>query len=61
MTVRVEKFQAPAPSLFTLAVLGILSTTTAVFFRWWQRPTNMVMSEDWLHEQARFDSQRGSH
>jgi antibiotic biosynthesis monooxygenase (ABM) superfamily enzyme len=61
MTVRVEKLQTPAPSLFALAVLGLLSTTTAVFFRWWQRPTPMVMSDDWLYEQARFDSKRGSY
>jgi hypothetical protein len=60
MTVRVEKLQAPAPSLFTMAVLGLLSTTTAVLLRWWQRPTPMVMSEDWLQEHSRFDSNRGS-
>jgi hypothetical protein len=59
MTVRVEKLQTPAPSLFALAVLGLLSTMTAVFLRWWQRPTTMVMSDDWLYERARFDSQRG--
>jgi hypothetical protein len=61
MTVRVEKLQAPAPSLFTLAVLGLLSTSTAVLLRWWQRPTTMVMSEDWLNDRARFDSKRGSY
>ncbi len=61
MTVRVEKLQAPTPSLFALAVLGLLSTTTAVFVRWWQQPTTMVMSEDWLNDQARFDSKRGSY
>lgn len=59
MTVRVENLNAPAPSLFTLAVLGILSTTTAVLLRWWQRPTTMVMSEDWLSDRARTDSKRG--
>ncbi len=59
MTVRVEKLQTPAPSLLALAVLGILSTTTAVVLRWWQRPTPMVMSEDWLSDQARVDSKQG--
>jgi antibiotic biosynthesis monooxygenase (ABM) superfamily enzyme len=61
MTVRVEKLQAPAPSLLTLAVLGLLSTTTAVLVRWWQRPATMVMSEDWMNDQARFDSKQGSY
>jgi hypothetical protein len=61
MTVRVEKLQAPVTSLFALAVLGFLSTTTSVFLRWWQRPTTMVMSEDWLNDRARFDSKRGSY
>jgi antibiotic biosynthesis monooxygenase (ABM) superfamily enzyme len=60
MNVRVEKLQAPVTSLFTLAVLGLLSTTTAVVLRWWQRPTTMVMSEDWLNDRARFDSKGGS-
>jgi antibiotic biosynthesis monooxygenase (ABM) superfamily enzyme len=59
MTVRVEKLQAPVPSLFTLAVLGLLSTTTAVLLRWWQRPTTMVMSEDWLYDRARSESKQG--
>jgi hypothetical protein len=59
MTVRVEKLEAPSPSFFTLAVLGLLSTTTAVLMRWWQRPTPLVMSEDWLNDRARIDSQRG--
>jgi hypothetical protein len=61
MTVRVEKLQAPAPSLLTLAVLGLLSTTTAVLVRWWQRPATMVMSDDWMNDRARFDSKRGSY
>jgi len=30
-----------------------------MLFRLWQRPTTMVMSEDWLNEHARVDSQRG--
>jgi antibiotic biosynthesis monooxygenase (ABM) superfamily enzyme len=60
MAVRVEKLQAPVASLFTLAVLGLLSTTTAVVLRWWQQPTTMVMSDDWLNDRARFDSKIGS-
>jgi antibiotic biosynthesis monooxygenase (ABM) superfamily enzyme len=59
MTVRVEKLQAPVPSLLTLAVLGLVSSATAVLLRWWQRPATMVMSEDWLNERARFDSSQG--
>jgi hypothetical protein len=59
MTVRVEKLQAPAPSLVTLAVLGLIAGATAVLRRWWQRPTTMAMSEDWLNDYARFNSQRG--
>jgi antibiotic biosynthesis monooxygenase (ABM) superfamily enzyme len=59
MTVRVEKLQAPVSSLLTLAVLGLVSTATAVLLRWWQRPTTMVMSDDWLNEHARIDSHQG--
>jgi hypothetical protein len=59
MTVRVEKLQAPVPSLLTLTVLGLISSATAVLLRWWQQPTAMVMSEDWLNEHARVDSYRG--
>jgi hypothetical protein len=40
-------------------VLGLVSGATAVLLRWWQQPTAMVMSEDWLNDRARFDSQRG--
>jgi hypothetical protein len=61
MTVRVEKLQGSAPSLLTLAVLGIVSTTTVAFLRWWQRPTPQTMSEDWLNNHARVDSHRGSY
>jgi len=60
MAVHVEKLEAPVTSLFTLAVLSVLSTTTAVVLRWWQRPTTMVMSDDWLNDRARFDSKVGS-
>ncbi|HZM96390.1 MAG TPA: hypothetical protein VFB92_23365 [Vicinamibacterales bacterium] len=60
MTVRVEKLQAPVPSLLTLAVLGLVSSATAVLLRWWQRPATMVMSEDWLNDHNRVDSHRGS-
>jgi hypothetical protein len=59
MTVRVEKLQVHVPSFLTLAVLGLISSTTAMLFRLWQRPTTMVMSEDWLNEHARIDSHRG--
>jgi len=27
-----------------MAVLGLISSATAVLLRWWQRPTTMVMS-----------------
>jgi hypothetical protein len=60
MTVSVEKLNAPSPSLLMVAVLGLLSTTTGVFWRWWQRPASMVMSEDWLSDQARTDLKQGS-
>ena len=59
MTVRVEKLQVPVPSFFTLAVLGLISSTTTLLFRLWQRPTTMVMSEEWLSEHARFGSNQG--
>jgi hypothetical protein len=59
MTVRVEKLQAPVSSLLTIAVLGLISGATGVVLRWWQQPTTMVMSEDWLNDRARSDSQRG--
>jgi hypothetical protein len=60
MAVRVEKLQAPVPSFLTLAVLGLISGATGVLLRWWQQPTTMVMSEDWLNDRARSDSHRGS-
>ena len=59
MSVRVEKLQVPVPSFLALAALGLISSATAVLLRWWQRPTTMVMSDDWLNERARFDSSRG--
>jgi hypothetical protein len=43
----------------TLAVLGLISSTTAVLFRLWQRPATMVMSDEWLSEHARFGSHQG--
>jgi hypothetical protein len=43
----------------TLAVLGILSTTTAILMRWWQRPARQVMSDVWLNDRARLDSRQG--
>jgi hypothetical protein len=59
MNVHVEKLQAPVSSLLTVAVVGIVSTMTAVVLRWWQRPTPLVMSDDWLNDRARLDSQQG--
>jgi hypothetical protein len=59
MNVRVEKLHAPVSSLLTVAVVGIVSTMTAVVLRWWQRPTPLVMSDDWLNDRARLDSQQG--
>jgi hypothetical protein len=59
MTVRVEKLQVPVPSFLTLAVLGLISSTTALLFRLWQRPATMVMSDEWLSEHARFGSHQG--
>lgn len=59
MTVRVEKLEAPAAPLISLAVLGFLSTMTALLVRWYRQPAPLVMSEDWLNEQARTDSHQG--
>jgi hypothetical protein len=59
MSVRVEKLNAPFSSLLMVAVLGLLSSTTGVLWRWWQRPTTMVMSQDWMSDRARIDSKGG--
>jgi hypothetical protein len=59
MTVRVDKLETQAPSFLTLAVLGILSTTTAFLMRWWQRPAKQIMSDTWLNDRARLDSRKG--
>jgi hypothetical protein len=59
MTVRVEKLRLPTPSFLTLAVLGIISSATASVLRWWQEPAPMVMSEDWINEHARTETQHG--
>ena len=61
MGARVEKLEAHAPSPFAVAILGMLSVTTAVFLRWWQRPAPMVMSGDWMSDQLRNDSKNGSY
>lgn len=60
MTVRVEKLQTPVFSFLALAVLGMVSTTTAVLLRRWRRPATLAMSEDWLIDRARTESKRGS-
>ena len=59
MTVRVEKLNAPTPSLLMVAVLGLVSTITGILWRWWQRPSTMVMSDDWMSDQARLDAKQG--
>lgn len=59
MTVRVEKLEAPAAPLVSLAVLGFLSTMTVLLVRWWRKPAPLVMSEDWLSDRARTDSYQG--
>ena len=59
MTVRVEKLNAPSPSLLMVAVLGLVSATTGIFWRWWQRPATMMMSDDWMSDQARLDAKQG--
>ena len=59
MTVRVEKLEAPAAPLISLAVLGFLSTMTALLVRWYRRPGPLVMSEDWLNDRARADFHQG--
>jgi hypothetical protein len=61
MSARVEKLEAHAASLFAVAILGILSTTTAVLMRWWQRPAPMTMSDDWMSDLLRSDSKNGSY
>jgi hypothetical protein len=58
MTVRVEKLEAPA-ALVSLAVLGFLSTMTALLVRRWRQPAPLVMSEDWLNDRARTDFHQG--
>ena len=58
MTVRVEKLNAPQPSLLMAAVLGLVSTITGILWRWWQRPTAMVMSDDWMNDQSRKDAKQ---
>jgi hypothetical protein len=59
MTVRVEKLEAPATPLIAVTVLGFLSAMTAFLVRRWRQPTPLVMSDDWLSEQARSDSHQG--
>jgi hypothetical protein len=59
MSVRVEKLTAPAAPLLPMAVLALLSSMAALLMRWWRQPAPLVMSEDWMSEQARIDSQRG--
>jgi hypothetical protein len=59
MTVRVEKLEAPAAPLVSLAVLGVLSTMTALLVRWYRQPAPLVMSEDWLNDRARADFHQG--
>jgi hypothetical protein len=61
MSARVEKLDAPAPSPYALAIVGILSMTTAALVRWWRRPAPMMMSKDWLSDRARIDSKHGSY
>jgi hypothetical protein len=59
MTVHVEKLEAPATPLLPAVVLGFLSAMTALLMRWWRQPAPLVMSDDWLNERARSDSQQG--
>jgi hypothetical protein len=59
MTVRVDKLEVPATPLLPVAVLGFVSAMTALLLRWWRQPAPLVMSEDWLSERARTDSQQG--
>jgi hypothetical protein len=61
MTARVERFDHPAPSFAALAAERMLALATAIFVRWWQRPTELVMSDEWLSEHARSVSKRGWH
>jgi hypothetical protein len=59
MAASVEKLDAPFSALMTAAVLGLLSTTTGVLWRWARRPTVMVMSEDWMSDRARTEAKQG--
>jgi hypothetical protein len=59
MTVRVGNFEAPVAPLVPLAVLGFLSTMTVLLVRWWRQPAPQGMSEDWLSDRARIDSNQG--
>jgi hypothetical protein len=59
MTVRVGKLEAPVAPLVPLAVLSFLSTMTVLLVRWWRQPAPLAMSEDWLSDRARIDSNQG--
>jgi len=59
MAVRVERLSAPSPSLLMVALMGLMSVTTGIFWRWWQRPATMTMSQDWMSDQARMDAKQG--
>ena len=48
-----------AGDLLMVAVLGLVSTITGILWRWWQRPSTMVMSDDWMSDQARLDAKQG--
>jgi len=59
MTVHVEKLHGPAPLPFVLAMVAAVSSATTFFFRWWQRPTTLIMSQDWLTDRVRAEGKQG--
>jgi hypothetical protein len=59
MTVRLEKLEASAAPLISIAVLGLVSTMATLLVRWWRQPAPLVMSEDWVNDRARSDAYQG--
>jgi hypothetical protein len=58
MTARVERLEAPSPSLLTLATMRVLTAASTAFSRWWNRPATLSMSEDWIVDYSRDAAKR---
>jgi len=59
MTVRVERLDAHNPSPAALIALRMMSNATDLVIRWWNKPTSLTMSDDWLNDHARYVSKSG--